>query len=120
MIRAIKNILIIIIIAIFLICAASFLSYIKFETANALSSGVGLAKILFTDIDYVEIQESPRVILAQPENSLELLLGMMQDDGYTYLVDESMGSMHVFEKRGVRERIFFSVNRHFSKWIWEE
>ena len=90
MIRAIKNILIIIIIAIFLICAASFLSYIKFETANALSSGVGLAKILFTDIDYVEIQESPRVILAQPENSLELLLGMMQDDGYTYLVDESM------------------------------
>ena len=44
MIRAIKNILIIIIIAIFLICAASFLSYIKFETANALSSGVGLAK----------------------------------------------------------------------------
>jgi len=44
----------------------------KFETANALSSGVGLAKILFTDIDYVEIQESPRVILAQPENSFDL------------------------------------------------
>jgi hypothetical protein len=45
---------------------------------------------------------------------------MMQDDGYTYLVDESMGSMHVFEKRGVKERIFFSVNKYFSKWIWEK
>lgn len=120
MIRATKNILIILIIVIFLICASSFLSYMKFETANALSSGVGLAKILFTDIDYVEIQESPRVILAQPENSFDLLLDMMQDDGYTYLADETLGSMHVFEKNGVRERMFFSVNKYFSKWIWEK
>ena len=118
-IKLLKTVLIIMILAIALTLVASFLSRMEFNTANPFSCGVGLAKILFTDTDYVEIQQSPRVILAQPENSRDLMLNVMQNEGYTFLEDETMGSMHAFEKDGIRERLFFSVNKYFSKWIWE-
>lgn len=92
----------------------------KLEVANPLASGLGLAKILFTDTEYVEVQDSPRVILAKPDNAYDLLIRVMQEEGYTHVEEETMGSMQVFEKDSRKERMFFSVNKVFSKWIWEK
>ena len=44
----------------------------------------------------------------------------MQEEGYTHVEEETMGSMQVFEKDSRKERMFFSVNKVFSKWIWEK
>jgi len=119
-IRFFKNVLILAIIIIAFALISSFLSYMKLEVANPLASGLGLAKILFTDTEYVEVQDSPRVILAKPDNAYDLLIRVMQEEGYTHVEEETMGSMQVFEKDSRKERMFFSVNKVFSKWIWEK
>jgi hypothetical protein len=119
-IRLIKIILILAIITIIIALLSSFWSYMKLEVANPLASGLGLAKIFLTDAEYVEIQQSPRVILAKPVDAYDLLLRVMQEEGYTYVEEETMGSMQVFEKDGKKERMFVSVNKFFSTWIWEK
>jgi hypothetical protein len=108
------------IVIVILALLTSFWSHMKLEVTNPLASGRGLFKILFTNTEYVEIQESPRVILAKPDNAFDLLLKKMQDEGYTHIEEETLGSMRVFEKDGKRERLFISTNKYFSKWIWEK
>jgi hypothetical protein len=103
---------------IFLALLASFISYVQFEVANPISSGVGVIRIFATDVEYVEIQKSPRVVIGKPDNAWEVFLKTMEKDGYSYLEDERLASMCVFEKDGVRENVFFHVNRYYSKWVW--
>lgn len=98
---------------------SSFVSYVNFNTPNFLASGFGVLRILFTDTETLEIRKSPRIVLASPENSWQLFLDTIEAEGYTYLEEERMGGLCVIEKDGQKERVFFSVNGYFSKWIWE-
>ncbi len=107
------------VLAVLLALTASFVSYIKFDTPNFFTAGIGLIRITLSDTQYVEIRRSPRVIIAKPQNSMQLFLDTVESEGYTYLADEQMGGMHVIEKDGKKEHVFLSANRYFSKWSWE-
>lgn len=110
---------IIILIFSILIFVLIFVSYSKFHVLNPISSGIGLMRINTTDTNFVEIQNSPRVVLAKPNNAWSVFLNALENEGYKYLEDERMGSLCVFEKNGVIERVNFSINQYYSIWIWE-
>ncbi|MDE6020732.1 MAG: zf-HC2 domain-containing protein [Ruminococcus sp.] len=108
------------VLAVFLVFTASFASYVKFSTPNFFASGRGLMQIMASDTPYVEIQSSPRVIIAQPQNSWDLFLEFVESEGYTFLDEEQMGANCVIEKDGKKEHVWFSVNGYYSKWSWEQ
>lgn len=101
-----------------LIALSSFISIYKFNVRNPFKTGIGLIQILMTDKEYVELQSSPKVIIAQPDDSFEVFLNYVSKEGYTYLEDERMGAMHVIEKDGIKENVIFKVNKYYSKWAW--
>lgn len=107
------------IVIVFLLAISSYISYSKFNVVNPVSSGIGVVRILANNASYVEIQHSPKVILAQPENSLQMFKDYINSRGYTLLPDEQMGAMHVIEKDGKKEHVLVSVNAYFSKWQWD-
>ena len=115
-----KILLIIFIFIAFLLLVSSFVSYVKFNTINPFATGYGLLRIMVFNVDYEEIQSNPRVIIAKPDYAWQLFLDTIEKEGYTYLKEERMGSLCSFKKNGKRERVFFSVNGYFSKWIWEK
>lgn len=77
---------------------------------------MGLIKIMTGDVSFVIIKNNPKIYLAQPETDIiEVLTGY----GYKYLPEERTGAMLVFEKNGKCYRVHYSVNKYFSKWIFE-
>ena len=94
-----------------------FLSYAKFHVNDPVAVAGGLAQILWTDAEHVEIQEYPKVIIAKPESSLDRYM-----EKHKLYPDESlqMGAVHVFSNSGgdVREYVQFSANRYFAEWYW--
>lgn len=103
-----------------LLCPAlistSFLSYSHFGVINPFSTASGLAKVMFTDTQYVEIQQSPRVIIAKPDASLD---EFMQAQGYSKDEEKQMGALCTFTDGSEEELISYSCNKHFSKWCWQ-
>ena len=118
--KKIKFILGILIILVVVVVIGTFISISKFGVSNPFKTAIGLTQIMFTETNYVQIQDKPRVIVSKSNNAYNLFLDTMKSEGYTYLEDEQMGSMLVFEKDGVREEVFFSVNAYFSKWKWNK
>ncbi len=107
--------------ALFLALSLSFFSYLKFDTPNVLSAGVGLCRILLTDAQIVEIQKSPRVWLVDAEKSpYRIAKEALAEQGYREITEEQMGSMHVFEKDGEKHYIHFSANRYYAKCSWQK
>ena len=118
--KKIKFILGILIILVVVVVIGTFISISKFGVINPFQTAIGLTQIMFTETNYMQIQDKPRVIVSKSNNAYNLFLDTMKSEGYTYLEDEQMGSMFVFEKNGVREEVFFSVNAYFSKWKWNK
>ena len=84
-----KTITIIIVAAILLLIfiGCSLISFKEFAVINPFSSGLGVAKILWSDTEYTIVQEKPyKVIIAQPNDSKksanELLDEYMSEQGY--------------------------------------
>lgn len=94
-----------------------FVSYLKFDTANPFSVASGFIQITVADKDYVEIQRSPKVVLAQPNDAL--FVEYMESRGFTEIEDERMGGLRVFTNGEEKEWIMYSQNSHFAKWTWE-
>lgn len=94
-----------------------FVSYLKFDTANPFSAASGFIQITVADKDYVEIQRSPKVVLAQPNDAL--FVEYMESRGFTEIEDERMGGLRVFTNGEEKEWIMYSQNSHFAKWTWE-
>ena len=116
-----RRITIIVVAMLFVFLFSSFFSYVQFGVVNPVRSGVGVLQILVTDKAYVEINNQPKVVLAQPEdNPWDFFLSVMKQDGYIYLEEERMGSMCVFEKDGNKEYIMFHVNGYYAQWTWVE
>lgn len=110
---------IIMIIVLFLVVSI-FISLDKFNTLNPFNSGAGLFKIMFTSTPIVKIQEYPKVYLAKPENSQQLLIDFMESRGYHHMEEEQMGSIMVFSNETSSNYVAFSVNRYYSKWVFRE
>lgn len=103
-------------VSVVLIIALCLVSYDKFRTINPIKSGVGLAKIYFSDEDYAEVNDSPRVILTDPENSKEIFIEIIENEGYEYV--EQMGSVHIIEKNGEKESVDSRINKYVGRWSW--
>lgn len=115
-----KRIVVAAFVAVLLIVAflgSCFVSYLKFDTANPFSAVSGFIQITVADKDYVEIQRSPKVILAQPSDAL--FLEYMESRGFTEIEEERLGGLRVFTNGEEKEAIMYSQNAYFAKWSWE-
>lgn len=105
-------------IAVIMIAVSCFVSYEKFGTFNPIKAGIGFARIWIFDEEYVELNDSPRVILTNPENSKEIFMEIIENEGYEYI--EQMGSAHFIEKNGEREAVSSRINKYIGRWTWDK
>lgn len=105
------------ILLIVVLLGACFVSYLKFDTANPFSATNGFFQIIVTDEDYIEIQSSPKVILAQPNDAL--FVEYMKNRGFTEIEEERLGGLRVFTNGEEKEWIAYSQNAYFAKWTWQ-
>lgn len=105
------------ILLIVVLLGSCFVSYLKFDTANPFSAVSGFIQITVTDKDYIEIQRSPKVILAQPSDAL--FVEYMESRGFTEIEEERLGGLRVFTNGEEKEAIMYSQNAYFAKWSWE-
>lgn len=113
-----RNILIATLVAAILIIAllgSSLISYVTFNVANPFSAAIGFFQITVLDKDYVEISESPKVVLAQPK--ADILTDYMELRGFTEI--DQMGAMRIYSNGETTEMILFSMNKYCSKWVWQ-
>ncbi len=103
-------------VAVALIAISCFVSFDKFGTFNPIKSGAGFAKIWFFDEEYAEVNDSPRVILTNSENSTDIFIEIIESEGYEYI--EQMGSGHIIEKYGEREIVTSNYNKYVVRWMW--
>ncbi|MBQ8762640.1 MAG: hypothetical protein IJZ07_00875 [Clostridia bacterium] len=105
-------------VAVVLIAISCLVSYDKFRTFNPIKSGIGFVKIWILGEDYAQVNDSPRVILTNPENSKEIFMEIIESEGYEYV--EQMGSRHLIVKDGEREGISSNINKHIGRWSWDK
>ena len=113
-----RNILITTLVVAILIIAllgSSLISYVTFSVANPFSAAIGLFQIAVLDKEYVEISESPRVVLAQP--NADILTDYMESRGFT--ITDQMGAMRTYSNGETTEMILFNMNKYCSKWVWQ-
>ncbi|MFZ2537850.1 MAG: hypothetical protein WAX04_02980 [Oscillospiraceae bacterium] len=102
-----------------IVILSMIVSYTKFEVVNPISTGIGLAKITFTDTEYVELQESPKVIISKSDKAQDNLINYMRNRGFSEITENRLGSVLLFTNNDAQESIQFSVNRYYSKWRWQ-
>ena len=109
----------IVIVSIILILSGTsvFISMSKFEVINPFSVAYGLYKITFTDTEYIEIQEYPKVIITKPDN-YEMINRYMENKGYSET--DRLGSMIKFTNSDNDVFVHFSANKYYSLWKWSE
>ena len=93
----------------------SLISSAKFGTANFFAAANGFVQVTVADREYVEIQRSPRVVVARPD--YELFAEYMKNRGFSEV--EQFGSQHIFSDGERTERVIYYQNSYFSKWIWD-
>lgn len=98
------------------IIGASLWSYAEFGVINPISTASGLARVVFTEEEYVEIQQYPKVIIAKPDASLD---DYMAAQGYERDEERQMGALCTFTDGNFEELVIYSQNRHYSKWCWQ-
>ena len=82
---------------------------------SLISSANGFVQVTAADREYVEIQRSPRVVVARPD--YELFAEYMKNRGFSEV--EQFGSQHIFSDGERTERVIYYQNTYFSKWIWD-
>ena len=93
----------------------SLISFAKFGTANFFAAANGFVQVTAADREYVEIQRSPRVVVARPD--YELFAEYMKNRGFSEV--EQFGSQHIFSDGERTERVIYYQNTYFSKWLWD-
>lgn len=111
---------IILVIFVALLSLAVLISFNKFDTTNPIKTGTALAKIMFTKTEIVQIQEYPLIYLAKPANAQQTLINFMEQRGYKYLEDERMASTLAFGNETSKNYVQFSVNKYYSKWVFNK
>lgn len=96
------------------------ISFRFFSSANYIKCIYAVISVNCTEQTCVEISDAPsKIVLSSPENFQETFEKYLEDNGYTYLEDERLGSIHVISKNEKKEYVHCSTNRYYSKWIWE-
>jgi len=84
---------------------------------NPILAGFGLIKMKVLKMDYILIQENPKVIIAKPDNDLNKLKEYMSNQGFKLV--ERLGSWVIFENEKYEKQSFsFRSNKHYSIWEW--
>ncbi|MDR2193473.1 MAG: hypothetical protein LBP19_03265 [Treponema sp.] len=110
------KILIIICLFVFIVISC-MVSYVEFGCANIISVGIGVGKIMFFYVEYVEIQKNPQVVIAKPNGAKDNQKKYMDSKGFIF--KEQMGSMMFFENNMYTQQLVsFYLNKYYSKWIW--
>lgn len=93
-------------------------SIIKFQIWNPIIVIEGLIKIKFSDVEIVELNEDPKIVLAKP--STDVFIKYMKDSGYDVIEEERLGSMYVFYNHltGTKSEVFCNMNGYYSLWTW--
>ena len=102
---------------IIVLLGSCFISYAKFNTVNPFSVASGYFQISVLDKEYVEIQASPKVVLAQPNS--EVFIDYMESRGFIEIEEEQMGAIRVFTNGEEKEWVWYSINGNYSKWRWQ-
>lgn len=96
------------------------ISFRLFSSTNYIKSIYAVISVNCTEQTCIEIRNTPtKIVLSSPENFQETFEQYLEDNGYTYLEDERLGSIHVILKNNKKEYVHCSTNRYYSKWIWE-
>ena len=104
-------------ILIVLFIGATLFSIYKFDVVNPYSACFGMVKILFTNSDYVEVQNFPKkVIFAKPNNSEQLLMEYMKNRGFYNIPDLRLGAVYTFSNGVEYEEVYFSGNKYYAEW----
>jgi hypothetical protein len=117
LVRKARKILVIVVVLIVVLCMASFISYSKFNVLNPFSTVSGLIQIVFTDKEYIEIQKYPKVVIANPNASLQ---DYMKSLGFQEDTENQMGNLRRFKNNDAAQYVRYSMNQYFSKWRWQE
>ena len=107
-----------IILLVCLFLGASSYTNQSFGMKNPLPFGLGLVHIYGVGVPYFVMQKSPKVIIANPENSEKTFDDYLKENSYTLV--SQMGSLFVIEKDGQQERVRRGVNEFYARWVWEE
>jgi len=91
----------------------SYISYTVLEIKNPFAAGIGIVRVMYTDTEYVVVQNHPKVVFTKFGYSLE---NYMESEGYTKT--DQMGAMYHFEKDGEEIRIHAPGPGRFGKWYW--
>lgn len=114
-----KKICIIIVIAI-LLCVTVF-SIVKFTVFNPFSSCFGMLEILFTNKEYMVVQNFPvKVAFSKSSNAKKILDEYMENRGFEFVPEEQIGAILVYSNGETKENVVFSVNNYYSKWRWKK
>lgn len=85
---------------------------------NPFACGYGLLS-LWSGQDVVRIRRSPPYYLARADGAEQHMLVLLEAQGYTYLPEERMGSIRVFEKNGQKQLVVASDNGLFVRWRFD-
>lgn len=103
----------------FTLLGLSLFSFTKFGTINFPKVVKALISVSQNIDEYVEIKAAPhKIILASPNNAMQLFAEYMNEQGYTILAEEQLGGLIVVSRQGEKETVSFSLNKYYSKWEW--
>ena len=97
----------------------SLFSFAKFGTINFPKVAIAFISISQSNNEYIELKSDPhKIILASPDNAMQLFAEYMNEQGYVILEEEQLGGLIVVSRHGEKETISFATNRYYSKWEW--
>ena len=82
------KLIVIVVCAVFTLSVLSMgaLSFVKFGTINFPKTVIAFVSISSGDAEYVEIKSAPnKIIMATPNNSMQVFEEYLTDNGYTFL-----------------------------------
>lgn len=120
-----KRIIVTTVICGIILLSSTIFSIVKFSVWNPFSSCLGMLEILFTDKEYTIVQNKPnRVAFSKTadtsnKSSGQFLDEYMENRGFYFVPEEQMGGILVYSNGNEKEYILFSINKYYSKWIWQ-
>ena len=97
----------------------STLSFVKFGTFNYPKATMALFSIFNGNDKYVEIKSDPnKIIIATPDNAMQVFEKYVTDSGYTVMEDEQLGALIIVSQENKRQTVVFSLNKYYSLWRW--
>lgn len=99
-------------IAIYLL--ATFICYLEFGTVNVISSVIGIVKLNYLDVQYVQVQNNPKAIFSKKSFDLD---NYMKSEGFEKR-DQLGGNISYTNGEDI-QYVSVSVNKYFTEIIWE-